>query len=355
MSSVVTQTIRHPSQEKKWPESRFCSPEPSRPNNSTRQAGLNIQSREIRGVDDLREAVRGANLSIVQLTPGKLHGHLLHAQVGNLVLSTGDFGSAIRARGVMSPEMVTIGMMLESGGEVAQWDYDVVPGDIVVFPKSVEQEGRFTGYSSYATITLSEEDLAEHMTGEGELQDPRFWTKIDRFRTLPSRRNSSRRAIAERIAQLRCGAAPQSAAGMEFFRRALIEAFCSGIVDETSQESGEAHYNSAKLIRKVEDYADGLSSDRPLHISELCSTLNVSRRSLHRAFHDAMGIGPVAYLRFRRLSAVHHALMTLDPKDVNITQIAIDHGFADLGRFSGYFRQMFQESPSQFRRRAAVS
>jgi AraC family ethanolamine operon transcriptional activator len=78
--------------------------------------------------------------------------------------------------------------------------------------------------------------------------------------------------------------------------------------------------------------------------------LGVSRRSLHRAFHDTLGVGPVAYLRLRRLSSVRRALRR--PLHTSVTQAALDHGFTDLGRFAGYYHEIFGEKPSQTRRRA---
>ncbi|CAN7673688.1 helix-turn-helix domain-containing protein [Mesorhizobium sp. LjRoot246] len=237
--------------------------------------------------------------------------------------------------------------MLESSGEVSQWDYDVVPGDVIVFPKSVEQEGRFTGQSRYATITLSEEALAAYVTGERALQDREFWTKIDRFRASPSLRAFASREIAGKISQLRTGTVPTTRAGILYFQRSLVEAFIAGIVDEVPEEREEQVHGGAKLVRDVEDYIDSVEIDRPVHISELCSALIVSRRTLHRAFQHTLGIGPVAYLRLRRLSAVHRALGAAAPAHVSVTRAALDHGFTDLGRFAAFYQRIFGEVPSQ--------
>ncbi|QKC87504.1 AraC family transcriptional regulator [Mesorhizobium sp. NZP2234] len=302
--------------------------------------------------EDLREAVRGADLKIVQLASGKFDGHLMHAQIGSLSLSTGDFGPDIRARGVMNQDMVTIGMMLESSGEVSQWDFEVVPGDVIVFPKSVEQEGRFTGHSRYATITLSEEALADFAAGEPILQDPKFWTKISRFHRSPSLRTGACGEIAGKIEKLRGGAGPHCEAGVSYLKRSLIEAFISGIVDEVSSERYDRLFSGAKLVRDVEDYVDGVEIGRPVHISELCSALTVSRRTLHRAFQHSLGLGPVAYLRLRRLADVHRMLTVADAAPAGVTQAALDYGFTDLGRFAAFYKRIFGEVPSETRHKA---
>ena len=308
---------------------------------------FSVQTARLNTTEDLREAVRGADLKIVQLAPGAFDGKLTHARIGTLSLSAGDFEPDIRARGVMNPHLVTIGMMVESDGEVKQWDYDVIPGDIVVFPRGVEQEGRFSGRSRYVTLTLSEENLALHAAGERKLEDPRYWTRICRFRPVAPVREFIRQEVAARVFQLRAGLVPSSPAATAYLGRFLIEAFITGIVDQQSTGNG-CQRSSSKIVRIVEDHMDTLEGDGPVHISELCLALNLSRRTLHRAFHDALGVGPAEYLRLRRLAQVHRMLTSGEAdRKFNVTQAALEAGFSDLGRFANYYRRLYQEPPSQ--------
>ncbi|WP_311028000.1 AraC family transcriptional regulator [Mesorhizobium koreense] len=317
-------------------------------------ARLEAHNLALKNPEDLREATRGADLRIIQLATGGFEGLLTHAQVGGFSLSAGDFGPDIRARGVMNAELVTIGTMLDSSGEVSQWDYDVRPGDIIVFPKSVEQEGRYTGRSRYVTITLSEQELAAHVKTEGRLQESEFWTRIRRFQPSEAQRASMREYLARRVLQLREGKVPLSAAGIDFFRRSVLEAFVGCIAGEVQDDREEQYFRGARLVRDVEDYVDALRPGRPVHISELCSVLLVSRRKLHRAFQDTIGVGPMAYLRLRRLSAAHNALRSGRMAGGSVTQTALEYGFCDLGRFASYYRRIFDEAPSETIRSAQL-
>jgi AraC family ethanolamine operon transcriptional activator len=141
---------------------------------------------------------------------GPFEGHLMHAQIGTLTVSAGEFRPDIRARGTMNPELVTIGTMLASGREVRQWDYDILPGDVVVLPQAIEQEGRFTSTSRYAAIALSANDLACHFAGEPELEDLNFWSRIGRFRASLSLRSYILQNITKKVAQLQCADAYSS-------------------------------------------------------------------------------------------------------------------------------------------------
>ncbi len=104
--------------------------------------------------------------------------------------------------------------------------------------------------------------------------------------------------------------------------------------------------SAMQLVGKVDDYlaATGL---RPVHISEICAHLNVTRRTLHRAFFDALGLGPITYLRYKRLCAIHSVLRDSDPATTTVAQVAMQHGFIELGRFSHYYHTLFGEYPSE--------
>lgn len=86
---------------------------------------------------------------------------------------------------------------------------------------------------------------------------------------------------------------------------------------------------------------------RPVHVSEICAALSVSRRTLHRAFQEVFGLGPVSFLRHKRLCAVHSILRESAPGSTTVSAVAMQQGFYELGRFSQYYFAMFGEHPSQ--------
>ena len=75
----------------------------------------------------------------------------------------------------------------------------------------------------------------------------------------------------------------------------------------------------------------------------------VPRRTLNHAFQQVLGMGPVTYWRRLRLNQVRRSLRELranaEPKSV--TEIALDHGFWHLGRFSSQYRELFGNSPRE--------
>ena len=125
-----------------------------------------------------------------------------------------------------------------------------------------------------------------------------------------------------------------------------MDAVTGAIVHSLPPDSRGPLPSAMQLVGKVDDYLEAAGS-RPVHISEICAHLNVSRRTLHRAFLDVLGLGPMTYLRHKRLCAIHSVLRDSNPATSTVAQVAIQHGFIELGRFSHYYHSLFGEYPSE--------
>jgi transcriptional regulator GlxA family with amidase domain len=116
----------------------------------------------------------------------------------------------------------------------------------------------------------------------------------------------------------------------------------------TTEEASSARKN--KPFHDLVDQAENLALadvDEPLHIPALCRTLEVSERTLRKAFHRIHGLPPCRHLRLLRLSRARWALLSADYGLTTVTEIAMCFGFVELGRFSVEYRKVFGESPSQ--------
>jgi transcriptional regulator GlxA family with amidase domain len=68
---------------------------------------------------------------------------------------------------------------------------------------------------------------------------------------------------------------------------------------------------------------------------------------LQRIFRGYFGITITEYLKTVRLNSAHRELSASPPLPGAVTKIALDHGFAHLGRFAVEFRERFGESPKE--------
>ena len=87
-------------------------------------------------------------------------------------------------------------------------------------------------------------------------------------------------------------------------------------------------------------------------VPEISLRLNISRRTIEYAFQEHLGFSPRAYFTLRRLNLCRHELISADPESTTVTEIATNHGFYELGRFSSFYRQQFGELPSKSLRKS---
>jgi AraC family ethanolamine operon transcriptional activator len=303
-----------------------------------------VQSVRFDSIEILRSPIGDSNVEIVQLAPRPVKGSLFKASLGNFAFSTGQFTGPLRGSGLLSRTHFCFGLMLDLLGEATSFGDSIQPGDIDCTPPGGEHLVRFGAATSFASVMIAPADLRANFMGEPGLEDESIWANALRFRADAHIASEVTRRVLTMSAQLETHGSSLSETAAEFWRRAILEAFATTVIHGVPPY--RAHIPSSfRLAREVERYVDA-RPDAPVHISEICAAFRVSRRTLHRAFHDAVGIGPVAFLRRKRLCAVHSVLKNADPSRTRVTDIAMEFGFSEMGRFAGHYLSMFGESPS---------
>jgi len=92
--------------------------------------------------------------------------------------------------------------------------------------------------------------------------------------------------------------------------------------------------------------------DAPIPLSELCREVGLSERGLRNAFYGVHGMSPKRWILTERLLQSQTALRKPGNVTLTVTSVAADHGFYQLGRFAGMYRQRFGETPSETLRAA---
>jgi AraC-like DNA-binding protein len=307
---------------------------------------IQINTCSLDSFEGLHQAIQGSHVEVTQLGRGRFRGALSHVSIGDFSLSIGSFSVGVRTQRIATDDRLVIGMLLNARERVTHWSFDMVPADVLVMPPSTEHDGSFHGAAAYAAIRLDLAEMTSMFTGEPRLSDPATWYRKNRYRA-----DSLTGLIATQRLEQIVSCLSRQQAGMpdevaNFWKRAIIDAMAVTIVDALPAENRGPVPSAMRLVRDVEHYLDTAGS-RPVHISEICAQFNVSRRSLHRAFYDMLGLGPVTFLRRKRLCAIHSALRENTPATATIGEIAMQHGFIELGRFAHYYRSLFGEYPSE--------
>ena len=307
---------------------------------------LSVSSCDLNGFEGLQQAVQGSHVDVMQLRGGKLRGTLSHVGIGDFSLSVGSFNLGVRTQRTSKDEKLIVGMLLSAEDRVTHFAFDMRPADVLVIPPAVEHDGIFHGASSYAALRFDLFDVASIFAGEARLSDPVTWCDKNRYRADPAVAAMTAGRLPRIVSRLAQHQNTLTEASADFWKRAIVDCITATIFQSLPPDESATLPSALRLAHDVEDYLT-CAEPRPVHVSELCAAFRVSRRSLHRAFHDAFGIGPVTFLRHKRLCAIHSALKDSSPNLTTVSEVALQHGFVELGRFSQYYRALFGEYPSE--------
>ena len=307
---------------------------------------ISVNSCSLDSFEGLQQAIHGSHVEVMQLGPGKFRGLLSHVSIGDFSLSIGSFSVGVRTQRVPTDDKLIVGMLLYSEDRVTHWSFDMRPADILVMPPSTEHDGIFRGDAAYAAIRLDLAEVTSLFKGEPRLSDPAAWINKSHHRADPSIIVAATRRLPLIVSRLSRHQGDLSDAAADFWKRSIMDAVSGTIMHALPPDCRGPLPSAMQLVGKVDDYLDAAGL-RPVHISEICAHLNVTRRTLHRAFFDALGLGPITFLRYKRLCVIHSVLRDSDPATTTVAQVAIQHGFIELGRFSHYYHSLFGEYPSE--------
>ncbi len=136
----------------------------------------------------------------------------------------------------------------------------------------------------------------------------------------------------------------------EYIRRQMEDALLGGILASVPHVQGRAVGQIASgaiphYLRRGENHLRD-NAFRSIKMSELTRIAEVSERTLQDAFLRFRGKTPGQFARELRLDLVRQALMAQAGCDDNVTKVALQFGFAHLGRFSRSYAERFGEFPS---------
>ncbi len=143
---------------------------------------------------------------------------------------------------------------------------------------------------------------------------------------------------------VRGGLLTKSALAARETERALITSLLLAAQDDARRGKDATSADEARL-RHVRDFIEANLTE-PIGLADLAAVAGMRVDTLCRTFtrhHDA---SPMRYVRRRRLDAVHRRLQAADPRETTVTEVALEFGFAHLGRFAGAYGNMFGERPS---------
>lgn len=102
-----------------------------------------------------------------------------------------------------------------------------------------------------------------------------------------------------------------------------------------------------RVIKCLYDYIHA-HWDNPLTVEAISQATGIGVRSIFYHFRREFGRTPMQIVKDLRLRHARKMLMTSPEK--NVTEVALDCGFGNLGHFASDYRKLWGESPSETRR-----
>ncbi|MEO1010197.1 MAG: AraC family transcriptional regulator [Bacteroidota bacterium] len=117
---------------------------------------------------------------------------------------------------------------------------------------------------------------------------------------------------------------------------------------ENLEKAAELKGNSEGVfLKKVNAVIQSHISDPDFKVDALADALALSRTQLFRKIKALTRMSPQQYLRFTRLEKAKRLLQSKD-KDLNVSQVCYEVGFASKSHFTRSFQKEFGFNPSDF-------
>jgi AraC-like DNA-binding protein len=232
----------------------------------------------------------------------------------------------------------------ESRSPVVESGLELTKEYIVFYGRGVGSFQHTSGPTSWSSMSLAPEDLEEagrlllDRNISAPIQSARIRPRADALRNL---RLLHKRANDLVRNQLAFAPHDEVARSMEADFIAAMMDCLDGDVDRQTQ----GYYRRLALIRQFRDWLE-LNNNRPVYLYEVCRALNVTARVLRSCCHEHFGVGPIRYLWLRRMALARRTLLHAHPGSSSVTEIAMNLGFWELGRFSVTYRSLYGERPT---------
>ena len=301
----------------------------------------------VRSLDDLNALLsgRGASVAITPISNEGIVGDTHSLGRGSNKIEFSGFRNA-RVTGAVSESVFTFGTFLRSEPPNSFLGKELTAGNLVWLPPGGEREAVYVKPIDFACVYLPADRLERLLAERG------FTGGAARFRQVaqlnlpdPLARLLVASTSRVRTMLLKCpeGTIPERAFDYAYQHLLDNALDLAALALDARYQARDVSFGHTELVKRVEN----LLIDHPgdiYSINSVCDRLRISRRTLQRAFTDLLGVTPHHYLRNWRLTRAHEDLVNGRAKSV--TEAAMYWGFFDLGRFAGYYGQLFGEHPS---------
>jgi AraC-like DNA-binding protein len=300
---------------------------------------------------EYQKAVQSADLQVYATGRGKFEANLTRIKLDQLWLQRARLSLPAVTHSVVAKDRRMIFLQFDPDqAPILHSGIEVPPNEIVCYPLGSEHHYRTSTSYHCGGMSLMQEDfaaLANVLVGY-ELTAPTTMQVVRPRPALMSRLLNLHKAAADLAATAPdILVHPEVAKAME---QEFVRAMIACLTDPATEERYRARRQRLMIMPRFEQMLEA-RQDESLYVTDVCTDLGVSERTLRLHCQEQLGMSPHRYLWIRRMNLAFRALTLADATTKTVTEIANDYGFGELGRFAVAYRKLFGESPSATLRR----
>lgn len=303
--------------------------------------------------DEYASAVRQANVSFVLTQRAEKPWWLEYYPGKTTDIQFGSDGGASIADGVLAENgYALIARHLPSTTRITLNGDVLAPGELAILPPGghfiFSAEGPRTWFSFWLPRELVEGVSARHSRLASRLRQKRPCIVPSRPEMMLALLDAAAALRASHLRQDTNGSQQGEARMME-----LASLILSDCVVASRAELDQTTLTSLEIVSQTLLLLHGEEALESVYVDDLACSVQVHARTLLRAFHRVVGMGPIRYLKFRQLNVIRQQLLTNAGPDATVTGIMFAAGASDLGRVSAAYKALFGELPSKTLRTAS--
>jgi AraC-like DNA-binding protein len=309
---------------------------------SERKPSVPIWQRfDILRIEDLGNAVLGAELEVVQMAGPRARGSLAFAASDGVIFSTGLIKGRVSLRGSLCRDSVTFGIGLRFGPGSRLRLNPAIDGYLGVLPPGVPFDALLTEGSLYIVASLSEERFEREVAREGVVIERNTVARTSlHAQAIPPRLLARLRNDVERIHR-------RDRSGDERVGRTILRTVIEHYARSPVERGGCIDpVGRGRLVHRAQEFIRA-NLGGSISLDDVAMAAGTSRRSIARAFVEVLGDSPANHIRRLRLHRIRRDLVRDAASGRAIREVAAAWGITVPGRMAGLYWDLFGEYPHE--------
>jgi len=294
--------------------------------------------------DLLRDVIKGASFDLHQVGKGSFRADILHVSFGKGILDSARYSNSILTEGTVSQDNMTFGFIHDSRNEVTFNGNILRKHDVLMGDEGGPLSSCLAPDTHWSSFQFKRNDLLK------------LGVKLEKDNSKILHFNKEmRKDLSYKLGGILNYLEEGSIQQISMINKDLLYHHILGIYANALEHTKKIAYlkrdESLFLSKKIRTYLNDHVS-KTIQMIELTALTGKSERTVERIFKKHFGITPYGYLKIHRLHLIRKQLLHKDGSiTANIGDIAIKHGFMQMGYFCSEYKKTFGETASETLRR----